>query len=327
LIRTRKFLLTFDVEDFINPNAIYALKRILNILEKYKVKAIFFITGHMAEKLSNYPAIMEMLSNHEIGYHSSSHSVHPTIPEYTDVKNYQKAYETSIQRETSHVNPLTGKLEREGGIYFLQDLFPNKKIQAFRAPGMCWTPPNLEALKSLGIRYDFSSKLTLSEPVLFKGIVFYPFTILQEWDGSAYKYECILYSILKNKVTVLDLHPTLFVNKVEWDSIYYRGNPKKLVTVPERSRNEIKFLFSRFELLIKRLKFLQRARIIDINSTLETSNKCLTVTNQKVNICYEASIQWSIRRFNYYPKFIRKHFYEFFNENADNLRRGSSCKS
>ena len=314
MIRQRQFLLTFDVEDFINPNAISALHRILEILQKYELKAIFFITGHMTEKISNYPQIIEMLRNHEIGYHSSSHSVHPTIPEYTDLQSYKKAYEISIERETSHINPLTGKPEREGGIYFLQDLFQPKKIQAFRAPGMCWTPPHLEALNSLGIKYDFSTNLTFSEPVLFKGITFYLYTVTQQWNGTTYDYECLLYSILRHKVTVFDLHPTLLVNQIEWDSIYYKGNPKTLLTVPQRPAKETAFLFNKFELLIRRINFLRKAKLIETDPFFKTSNKNLNINKEQVNRCYETSMKWSRKRFNYHPKFIRNQFYEFFDE-------------
>ena len=314
MIKTRKLLLTFDVEDFINPNAVYALYRILKILEKYELRALFFITGHMAERISSFPKILDMLNDHEIGYHSSSHSVHPTIPEYTDIKDYKKAYEISLERETSHINPLTGKIEGDGGIYFLQDLFYSKKIEAFRAPGMCWTPPHLEALKSLGIRYDFSSNITFSEPVFYKGIIFYPFTALQQWYGSLHDYECIFYSILKHKVTVFDLHPTLLVNQFEWDSIYYKGNPKALLTVPERPREEAEALFRKFELLIKRIEILQKAKLIDTNPNLDIPSKKLAITKQQLDNCYKTSMQWSIKRFGYDPKFIKNHFSEFFSE-------------
>lgn len=105
MVKPREFLLIFNVEDFVNLNAISALHRMPKILQKYELKAISFVTGHMAEKISNYPQIVEMLRNHEIGYHSSSHSVHPTISEYTDLKSYKKAYEISIQRKTSHISP------------------------------------------------------------------------------------------------------------------------------------------------------------------------------------------------------------------------------
>jgi len=310
----RKLLLTFDIEDFINRKAILALQRILETLQKHDLKAIFFITGHMAEKISNYPQIVEILKNHEIGFHSSSHSVHPTIPEYTDIKSYKKAYEISIERETSHINPLTGELEKEGGIYVLQELFYPKKIEVFRAPGMCWTPPHLEALRDLGIKYDFSSNITASEPARYKGITFYPYTFIQQWSGTTYDYKCLFYSVLKNKISVFDLHPTLLVNRVEWDSIYYKGNPRILSTVPERPQNEVALLFRNFDLLIRRIKLLEKARIIDTTPSFNVQNKSLTVTKRQVDDCYETSIKWAVKRFNYRPKFIKNHFHEFFNK-------------
>lgn len=314
MIENRKFILTFDVEDFINPNAISALYRILEILERHELRAVFFITGLMAEKISNYPQIVEKLKNHEIGYHSSSHSVRPTIPEYTDVEKYKKAYEISIQRETSHINPLTGKPEKEGGIYFLQDLFHPKKIQAFRAPGMCWTPPNLEALNSLGIKYDFSTNLTYSKPVTFKGITFYPHTVTQQWNGTIYDYQCLVSSMLRNKVTVFDLHPSLLVNQIEWDSIYYKGNPKTLSKVQPRSAKESELLFNKLELLIKRISFLHKSKLIETDPVFNSPNKRLNlnINKEQVGKWYETSMQWCRKHFNYHPKFIRNHFYEFF---------------
>jgi len=314
VVENRRFILTFDVEDFINQNALFALQKILEMLQRYKLRAIFFITGHMAEKLSNYPKILEALRKHEIGYHSSSHSVHPTIPEYTDIKSYEKAYKTAIERETAHINPLTGKIEEEGGIYTLQDTFSPQKIRAFRAPGMCWTPPLLEALKSLGIKYDFSSNLTLSEPVSYKGITFYPFTAMQQWNGTIYDYKYLFSSILRHKVTIFDLHPTLIVNQVEWDSIYYNGNPKALTKVPERSAKEVEHTFQKLELLIRQITALQKAKIINTDTTLNASNKKPTLTREKIDDCYQTSIQWAINRFNYHPKFIKNHFHTFFRE-------------
>lgn len=84
----------------------------------------------MAEKLENFPNIVQLLNEHEIGYHSSSHSVRPTIFEFTDIQDYEKAYQISLERETSHINPLTGKIEGKGGIHSVKNLFPKKQIIA-----------------------------------------------------------------------------------------------------------------------------------------------------------------------------------------------------
>ncbi len=308
----RKLLLTFDIEDFVNANAIGALRTILEMLEKYKSKGLFFITGHMAEKLSKFPEILELLKNHEIGFHSSSHSVRPIIPEYADIENYRQAYTVSLERETAHINPLTGKVEGEGGIYFLQDLFHPKKIEAYRAPGNSWTPPHLEALADLGIKFDFSSNLSTSTPVNHRGITFYPYTFIQQWEGDLSHYKCLFSAILKRKVSVFDLHPTLYVNDAEWDSIYFRGNPPALLKVRKKPLKEAMPLFARFELLLKQINFLRHTRSIEVNPKLKKSVRDLNMSEDEIEKCYMGSISWPKKHFNYSPKFIRDHFYEFF---------------
>ncbi|MEM2779672.1 MAG: polysaccharide deacetylase family protein [Candidatus Bathyarchaeia archaeon] len=314
MVRSR-LLLTFDVEDFINTNAIYSLLMLLRILNKYQMKAIFFITGHMAEKIANFPEIIDLLKNHEIGYHSSSHSVHPTIPEYTDVKSYEKAYEISIEREISHINPLTGEIEGEGGICFLQSLFHPKKIQTFRAPGMCWTPPHLEALRDLGIQYDFSTDITISEHVNYRGITLYPHTFIQQWSGSRYDYQCLLSAILKRKIAVFDLHPTLLVNQNIWDNIYSKGNPTQLIMAKRRPIKEIELLFKKFELLLRQISLLRKVRLIETDPTLNLAARELVITNKnKVREYYESSMRWPRQFFGYKPKFILNHFFDFFDD-------------
>ena len=168
-----KLYLTFDTEDFISSNSIFGLNNVLNLLKKHQVKALFFITGHMAEKLEDFPKTVSLLYEHLIGYHSSGHSVHPTIFEFTDVENYKQAYFESVKREMAHINPLTGDVEGRGGLCALKKLFPHHSIVAFRAPGHCWTPPHVEALKSLGIKNHLSAHFSAT-PLEYKGISFDP---------------------------------------------------------------------------------------------------------------------------------------------------------
>ncbi len=88
-----KLFLTFDTEDLISENSVQGLKRLLEALKKYGMTALFFITGNMAEKLSDFPETIDLLDEHQIGYHSSSHSVHPNIFEFTDVKVTRTPFE------------------------------------------------------------------------------------------------------------------------------------------------------------------------------------------------------------------------------------------
>src|ERR1700690_4116449 len=103
-----ELFLTFDTEDFISENSVSSLHFILELMKKHELRGLFFITGHMAEHLFNFPDSVALLNEHQIGFHSSSHSVRPRIFEFTDVRSYQEAYQVSLLRETSHVNPLTG---------------------------------------------------------------------------------------------------------------------------------------------------------------------------------------------------------------------------
>ena len=282
------------------------------MLEKYNLTGLFFITGHMAEKLQHFPLILDLLRTHEIGYHSSSHSVRPTIFEFTDIDDYKEAYRISLERETAHINPLSGRVERRGGINSLRDLFPAKKIAAYRAPGFCWSPPHLEALRDLGIKFDFSSNIS-STPVYYKGITFYPYPILLQLRARRISEHYFFWlSLLRHKITVLCLHPNFFVNQHMWDSIYWNGNPKDLIKPQSRSLNEIKSLFCKFNLLLKQIKSLEETGLIKIESDLTEAEEKLTATQINVQKCHETIVQWPKKFFNYEPKFLRRHFFSFF---------------
>ena len=148
----------------------------------------------MAERLEGHAGITSLLEEHEIGFHSSSHSVHPTIFEYTDVASYEKAYEIALVRETSHINPLNGQMEGKGGIFAVRSILGDKEIVAYRAPGFCWSPPHTEALRDLGVKFDFSSILAPT-PVFYKGLTFYQssygaihdLTLGVQWKGQKEK--------------------------------------------------------------------------------------------------------------------------------------------
>ncbi len=277
----------------------------------------------MAEKLSNFPETINLLSEHQIGYHSSSHSIHPTLFEFTDTESYEEAYRTSINRETAHISPFTGEVEGIGGIHILRNIFPNKQIIAFRAPGYCWTPPHLEALKTLGITHDFSTDMSI-DLVNFRGITFYPFTILPTlWQGGIREHSYLQKLILKRNVSVLTIHPSSMVNQLDWDLIYYHKhnnfklNPAKLTQSPARSPEDIISKYHKFDLLLNHLATNQKLHLLKVTPELETTNKTLQPTSQDVTKYYEMSIKWA-EGFEYKPKFLYKHFARFFKENSNN---------
>jgi hypothetical protein len=317
------FFLTFDTEDFISENSVSGLHDILELLKKHELSGLFFITGTMAEKLSSFPSTVDLLSEHQIGYHSSSHSIHPTLFEFTDVESYEEAYQTSIIRETANINPFTGEIEGSGGIHALQVLFPKKQIVSFRAPGYCWTPPHLEAMKTLGITYDFSTNISI-DPVSFRGITFYPFTILSaNWQGGIREHSFLQRVTLKREISVLTIHPSTMVNQSDWDLIYYHKynnfklNPANLSQPPARSPADIVSKYHRFDLLLRHLATLQKLHLLKVTPELKTANKSLNPTSIVVEKCYKSSINWA-EGFEYKPSFLYDHFIRFFEINSLN---------
>jgi peptidoglycan/xylan/chitin deacetylase (PgdA/CDA1 family) len=313
-----ELFLTFDCEDFINRQSTLALCRILELLQKHDLRAIFFLTGNFCEKLSTTPKILDLLESHEIGYHSSSHSAHPNIPEYTDVENYNVAFSTSLQRETARVNPLTGELEGRGGFVLFRDLWPNKKVVSFRAPGFCWSPPHLEALQELGVRYDFSTNLSQTL-TCYKNVTFCPYahwgfgfaTMARTYVSSLLTFRRRALSKHNQTLSIL-FHPDNLVNTRTWDYIYYNGNPRNLNLVPPRSWKNVQKDLTGFELFLKRISFLARKGIFEVTPPLREGRKTTNFAESDVLRDYQRSVRWCKRYFNYRPKFLLNHFFKYF---------------
>ena len=277
----------------------------------------------MAEKLSSFPDTVELLCEHQIGYHSSSHSIHPTLFEFTDVESYEEAYQTSIIRETAHINPVTGEVEGSGGIQALRRLFPKKQIDSFRAPGYCWTPPHLDAMKTLGIKYDFSTNISIA-PFSFHGITFYPFTIMTaNWQGGIREHYFLQRVTLKRDISILTIHPSTMVNQLDWDLIYYHKynnfklNPANLAQPSTRSPADIKSKYHRFDLLLRHLAILQKFHLLKVTPELKPAHKTLLPSSIDVEKCYKLSIYWA-EGFGYKPHFIYNHFIRFFDKDSQN---------
>jgi hypothetical protein len=102
------------------------------------------------------------------------------------------------------------------------------------------------------------------------------------------------------------------VNQSEWDSIYWNGNPKNMTAPIPRRGYEIKSLFQSYDLLLKRLKHFEKIGLIKTAPRLIRSERNLVITREEVERCYEHSVRWAKRLFEYKPMFLRNHFFSFF---------------
>lgn len=314
----KQVLLTFDVEglpgkeDFITVEIISALYEILKLLEKHDLKAIFFVTGTAAEKIACYPQVLELLNNQEVGYHSSSHSVKPKIFEYTDIKDYEKAVEISRQRETSRIDAFTGSILGPGGIVYLRQIFPKKKIVSFRAPFLSWSPPHLEALRELGCRIDLSTSLS-DVPVTHKDITFLPFPVVI--DKLAFGFPVIFKKMLLGKRFIVFLaHPSHLVFKLAKSSSGQINNPFKPLQIKQSTPFVIQGRLFQLELLFLALRRLRKGGLIEVIDSVEKPEKSLkpkTLDVIDIQDVYGKSVWAPKNLFGYRPKFLLSHMRQF----------------
>ena len=198
-----------------------------------------------------------------------------------------------------------------------------KQIVAFRAPGYCWTPPHLEALKTLGITYDFSTNISI-EPFNYHGITFYPFTLLPtDWQGGIREHSYLQRLTLRRENSVLTIHPSKMVNQLDWDLIYYSKfnnfnvNPINLAQPPARTPIEASSILHKFDLLLRHLKTLQKIHLLEVTSKPKTANKTLCPTLLDAKKSYEFSVIWA-EGYGYKPMFLLNHFIRFFETYSSN---------
>lgn len=319
--RPKKILLTFDiegwppVEDNFDDASAICLRTILNLLERENFQGIFFVTGSIAEQLHQYPDILDKLSDHKIGYHSSTHNVQPGIIALTDVPSYKKAVALSMERATSHINLIDGEIEGKGGLLALKETFPSNNIECFRAPFFGWSPPHLEALKQLGIKFDFSAHIS-DNPVLFKEIVFYPipmaidtaeFTLVQRMNHNV-SLRSLTILMMQKRLTILSLHPSALLVKNCFDNT--RRSP--------RGKTMIKFTVCMLKLLFRRIQFLQRHNLVRVTTSLGGDFETLDARDLNVKHIYRRSIQTPVHLFSHNPKYVFSHFMHFFNSDKIN---------
>jgi polysaccharide deacetylase family protein (PEP-CTERM system associated) len=140
-------LLSFDVEDWFQVENLRAIfppskweecesrvventEKILNLLNKYKVKATFFVLGWIAER---FPGLVKMI--HSDGHEIASHG-------YGHILNYNLTHEEIFEdiRKSKEI---------------LESII-DEKILGYRAPNFSITEEVIDALNENGFLYDSS---------------------------------------------------------------------------------------------------------------------------------------------------------------------------
>jgi hypothetical protein len=226
-------VLWFDTEDYILPKSDDAAKRIALFLLSQGIRATFKLVGEKARVLTarNRSDVILALSRHEIGYHSNTHSQHPTIAEYEAPLDWSEGVEEFDRRE-------------RGGFDDIHRIFGYAPT-CFGQPGVSWAPQAYAALKKWGVRVylDDGQHVQLGGKPFWYGGLLNIFGIdagrglepNDDWSNldSAKSYFRTLYTQLRAQpgggLVSFMFHPTQFVSQRFWDAVNFsRGaNPPR----------------------------------------------------------------------------------------------------
>ncbi|MBE6930427.1 MAG: hypothetical protein E7463_09110 [Ruminococcaceae bacterium] len=94
-------IFSFDTEDFTWERAADGIYDIAELLRSEGIRGCFNMVGLLAEQLISWGRtdVLEALKYHEVEFHSYGHSLHPCINEYTNIEDFQAAYNEIVRRE------------------------------------------------------------------------------------------------------------------------------------------------------------------------------------------------------------------------------------
>lgn len=261
-------VLWFDTEDYILPQSDDAAKRLAMFLTEQGIQATFKVVGEKARMLErrHRTDVIAALQRHAIGYHSNTHSQHPTPAEYESLLDW----ETGVAEFTRRERP---------GYDDVQRIFKQKPC-CYGQPGSSWAPQAFPSLASwgVGLYLDEAEHVGLNGQPFYYGGLLNIFNTKEgpqlrpnsEWtniEESKTKFREFYEQMTRNDggLISLYLHPCEFIHSQFWDMNFARGaNPprEQWQIYPLRLPDSRDRAFAYFEQLILYMKSFPQVQFI-----------------------------------------------------------------
>ncbi len=257
----------FDCEDFVTPESDDALKRLAEILKSNSIKGVFKLVGEKLRTLEKRKRqdVLNVLKDHEVGFHTNFHSVHPTVAEYLKDMDFESGALEFLRRESQGVEDI----KRVFGV----------NPSCYGQPGGAWAPQVYLALKKLSIPVYLDS----SDFVNLNGNPFWYCGILNilNLTGSrggilGLNFELGMQGFIEEAEKVFDKaynrivennswgiisifnHPCTLVTKEFWDAVNFSkgvNTPPDQLKVPElKPKSWVEAGYDDFDRFIKHVK-------------------------------------------------------------------------
>ena len=269
-------LLWFDTEDYILPQSDDAAKRLAVFLTRQGIRATFKMVGEKARVLDrrNRTDVIAALSQHEIGYHSNTHSQHPTVAEYESTLDWQTGVDEFTRRERQGFDTVKRILAQTPTCY--------------GQPGASWAPQAYAALQDwgLGIYLDDGKFLGLNgNPFWYGGLL----NLYNLRDGRQLRPDKTWSNLADAKADFQDIHlrltskrqgglvslyfhPCEFIHQEFWDAVNFAHGanpaPADWKLPPMKSPQDGEKAFQYFEQLVTYMKSLPRVEFLTASQVL-----------------------------------------------------------
>jgi len=261
-------VLWFDTEDYILPQSDDAAKRLATFLTEQGIQATFKVVGEKARTLERRRRtdVIAALQKHAIGYHSDTHSQHPTPAEYESWLDWETGAAEFARRERP-------------GFDDVQRIFQQKPC-CYGQPGSSWAPQSFPTLASwgVGLYLDEAEHVGLNGQPFYYGGLLNIFNTKEgpqlrpneEWtnlEESKTKFRQFYEQMSGSGGGLISLyfHPCEFIHSQFWDMNFARGaNPprERWQIYPLRPADSRERAFSYFEQLIRYMKSFSEVQFI-----------------------------------------------------------------
>jgi peptidoglycan/xylan/chitin deacetylase (PgdA/CDA1 family) len=271
-------ILWFDTEDYILPQSDDAAKRLAVFLTQQGIKATFKVVGEKARTLERRGRrdVIGALAQHEIGYHSNTHSQHPTPAEYESLLDWQRGVDEFNRRERT-------------GFDDVKRIF-GQTPTCYGQPGSSWAPQSFPALRKWGVKVylDEAAHVGMNGKPFWYGGLLNIFNTAEgsrirpsndrDWSGIAdararfQEFYLRMTSKREGGIISLYFHPCEFVHKEFWDAVNFAHGanpPREEWKVPAmKSPDESEQAFKFFEELVTSMKSFPRVEFITASQAL-----------------------------------------------------------
>ena len=279
-----KVIFRFDTEDYVNLQAADGVLNAIKPLNEAGIKGTFVVVAKFAEELKRLGRtdIIDALKEHDIGTHSYGHSLHPTLNEYTDLKNYDEALR--IFNETESM-----------GNEILKDVFGIDEIKTYCGPGASISYISLYGYYDMGTKISAGGGAYYGDIVRERPSKYCNITSLitshnidemYNWPDG-FVDELIENIAEKNEVCVFCHHPARNLVLEYYDELNFKGvntSPENyILSTPLTSEQKAKWM-ENYKYLIKKIVEDERFEVIegkDIEKLYFTEERTINIDTLK----------------------------------------------